>query len=207
LTSDANFNAKLKIIDSYAFAWSKFTTVELPGTMTTINDYAFAFCSSLTTINIPGSLTTLQRCAFYGDSALGGDLYFPSGITEIGDNCYFGCTNVTAAYFSATTLHVGASCFQGDNKIYLIQIPGNGQMDDYCFYGCGTENVSGTRGSLRIKLTSGPTDYITWVYATGIWCLDYFKNGSHVYKARIFLEIYLNGSTVPMEHQVSDYDP
>jgi hypothetical protein len=47
-------------IDNYAFAWcSSLVSVSIPSSVTVIGDYAFGYCSSLTSVTIPSSTTSI----------------------------------------------------------------------------------------------------------------------------------------------------
>lgn len=51
-------------IGQYAFQGSIITSIEIPGTVTTIGQYAFNNCFKLTSVNIPNSVTTIGSGAF-----------------------------------------------------------------------------------------------------------------------------------------------
>ncbi len=58
--------------ESSAFAYTGVTSVTIPGSVTTIGEYAFEHCNSLTNVTIP------------------------AGVTSIGDNVFLFCINLTA---------------------------------------------------------------------------------------------------------------
>ena len=65
--------------------------------ITTINPYAFAFCSGLTSVTIPDSVTTINMGAFYNCTALS-TLTIGSGVTSIGEGAFYGCNLTTLHY-------------------------------------------------------------------------------------------------------------
>ena len=52
------------------FSSTKIVSVEIPGSVTSISDYAFRYCSSLTSIVIPNSVTSIGFSAFAGCNGL-----------------------------------------------------------------------------------------------------------------------------------------
>ena len=50
---------------SSKFIWSKFSSLVISNGVTSIGDYAFAYCDSIKTITIPGSVTSIGTKAFY----------------------------------------------------------------------------------------------------------------------------------------------
>ena len=54
----------VRSIGSYAFTASGLTSIELPATITVIENYAFASCANLTSIEIPASVTIIGESAF-----------------------------------------------------------------------------------------------------------------------------------------------
>lgn len=61
--------------------------ITLPNDITSIGDYAFAFCESLTNISIPDSVTDIGKGAFYYCSRLK-NVNIPNGITAIKDSTF-----------------------------------------------------------------------------------------------------------------------
>ena len=59
-------------IGKYAFYFSNITSVDIPNSVTKIEDYAFSYCSSLTSIQIPNSVRFI-----------GSDAFFHSGLSRI----------------------------------------------------------------------------------------------------------------------------
>lgn len=65
--------------------------------ITTINPYAFAFCSGLTRVTIPDSVTSINAGAFYSCTALS-TVTIGSGVTSIGEGAFYGCNLTTLRY-------------------------------------------------------------------------------------------------------------
>ena len=62
----------------------------IPNSVTTIGEYAFAYCSSLASIDIPNSVTTIGKYAFAYCSSLA-SVNIPNSVTTIGEYAFDGC--------------------------------------------------------------------------------------------------------------------
>jgi hypothetical protein len=82
--------------------------------VTTIGNYAFAWCSGLTgSLTIPNSVTTIGDGAFEGCSGFTGSLTIPHSVTTIGNDAFVACSGFTGSLTignSVTT--IGNSAFQ-----------------------------------------------------------------------------------------------
>ncbi|MCR4963670.1 MAG: leucine-rich repeat protein [Firmicutes bacterium] len=77
------------------YSWrSQIHTVEIGDGVTSIGDYAFAYCSSLTSVTIPDSVNSIGGSAFYGCSGLT-SVTIPDSVTNIGSGALAGCKNLT----------------------------------------------------------------------------------------------------------------
>ena len=63
------------------------TSVTIPNSVTSIEQYAFYGCSGLTSITIPNSVTSIGGGAFYGCSGLT-SITIPNSVTSIGELCF-----------------------------------------------------------------------------------------------------------------------
>jgi hypothetical protein len=69
----------------------------IPDSVTTIGESAFALCLSLTFVTIPNSVTAIESWAFSGCSSLA-SITIPNSVTTIGDYA-FGCRKLTSIRF------------------------------------------------------------------------------------------------------------
>ena len=81
------------------------TSIVIPDSVTSIGDYAFAYCSGLTSIMIPDSVTSIENYAFSHCSSLtsvyyGGTAEDWAGISI--DDWNNDLTNATRYYYSET---------------------------------------------------------------------------------------------------------
>lgn len=75
------------------------TSVTLPNTLITINNFAFAGCTGLTNIEFPESLKNIYHEAFRGCTGLQGDLVIPSTLEKLGGSAFSGCNGIKTVYF------------------------------------------------------------------------------------------------------------
>ncbi|MDR0789383.1 MAG: leucine-rich repeat protein [Bacteroidales bacterium] len=77
-------------IGNYAFAYCHVTSVMLPPFASSIGSYAFQYCSSLTSIDIPNHITSIRNGTFYYCSNLI-SVTIPNFITLIETAAFSGC--------------------------------------------------------------------------------------------------------------------
>lgn len=71
-------------------------SIELPNSLTIIDERAFYNCRALTgSLNIPNSVTTICDYAFYGLIGFTGGLTIPNSVTTIGNYAFYGCKGFT----------------------------------------------------------------------------------------------------------------
>ena len=67
----------------------------IPGSVTSIGNYAFSNCDSLTDITIPDSVTSIEHYAFYYCDNLTG-ITIPDSVTDIEKCIFYGCNSLTS---------------------------------------------------------------------------------------------------------------
>lgn len=107
---------------SYGFVFdgcASLSSVKLPETLTSINNYSFSDCRSLESINVPASVKTLGSYAFYH-----------AGLTQID----LSKTQVTV---------VASHLFDGAEKLKTVRLSNAvDQFGTYCFLGSGVTEVT-----------------------------------------------------------------
>lgn len=88
--------------------WSNVTSIQLPASLTKLENNTFQNCSSLKTITIPDGVTEIPYGAFEGCSSLE-TLYIPAGVTTIGSGysarwypAFDGCDSLKDIYFAGS---------------------------------------------------------------------------------------------------------
>ena len=132
------------------FAFTALTSIVIPATVTTIDQYAFYNCESLTSVTLNEGLTTLGIGAFR-NCAIGGTLTIPSTLTSFGSNVFaanmqnqislvynvpdlqistmsvntglFATANVTSVQFGANVVAIPAMMFTGNTTLTAIVLP------------------------------------------------------------------------------------
>ncbi len=109
-------------IDNSAFyQCSNLRTVEMPNTITSIGSYAFYECYSLNDVSIPTSLEIIESNTFSDCSSLR-SVTIPNTVTEIGSYAFSGCTSLRNVILSKNLTNLGAAAF-AYTAIESIEIP------------------------------------------------------------------------------------
>ena len=161
-----NLPDSITSIGNYAFYnCSNLLSINLPNSITSIGEYAFRYCSSLASITIPDSVTSIGSDAFWGCSSLAefkgkfasedgrclvvdGVLnYFapaglteysiPEGVTSIGNDAFYNCSNLLSINLPNNVTSIGESAFKNCYKLTYINLPDSiTSIGNYAFYNC-----------------------------------------------------------------------
>ena len=97
--------------------------------VTSIEDYAFYYCSGLTSITIPNSVTSIGDCAFYDCSGLT-SITIPNSVTSIGEYAFSGCSGLTSVTIPNSVTSIGDYAFSGCSGLTSIVVEnGNSNYD------------------------------------------------------------------------------
>lgn len=114
------------------------TLVELPDTVTLIEDGAFSDCTNLSSINLPNGLQAIGDGAFYRCAKLT-SVTIPASILYLGTTAFQGCsalTDLTISY-SLSQIQILSDTFRDCVSLRNVTIPGSvTAIGDRAFYGC-----------------------------------------------------------------------
>ena len=101
-----------------------------------IGGKAFADCNWITSINIPNSVTSIEESAFSGCTGLT-NIEIPNSVTNIGNSAFSGCTGLTSIEIPNSVTNIGSSAFNGCTGLKSVKI-GNGitNIEYGTFNGC-----------------------------------------------------------------------
>jgi hypothetical protein len=115
-------------IGDYAFlSCTSLTSIIIPNSVTTIGDYAFESCTSLISVTIGNSVTTIGDYAFNSCSSLGTVTFTPtSTLGTIGEFAFFLCGAFTSIIIPASVTSIGSLAFSSSG-LTTVTIT-NGQL-------------------------------------------------------------------------------
>ena len=98
------------------------TSVNIPETVTTIGECAFAGCTGLISISLPLHLTQIGRGAFSSCTGLT-SISLPLHLTQIGSGAFDGCTGLTSISLPAHLTQIGSWAFFSCTGLISISLP------------------------------------------------------------------------------------
>ena len=101
---------------------SNLKEIELPGTLTEINNGAFSYCRGLTSITIPKSVEYIGEYAFRDCQGLS-NITIPNSVTVIDDNAFENCTGLTNITIPDSVKRIGDDVFEYCDNLTSITIP------------------------------------------------------------------------------------
>ena len=114
------------------------SVIPTDGSVTSIGEYAFSYCSSLKSVTIPDSVTTIGAYAFYLCDGLS-TITIPDNVTSIGNYAFYGCEGLTNVTIGNGVTSIGYSAFRNCNTVTSITFGDSSQLTtigDFAFYDC-----------------------------------------------------------------------
>ena len=124
-------------------------------------------CTSLVSLQFPSGLTSIGHNAFYGCTSLT-SLQFPSNLTSIGASAFAGCKGLTSLQFPSGLTFIGGAAFEDCTSLVSLQLPsGLTSIGSAAFENC-TSLVS-------LQLPSGLTSIgsAAFAYCSGLTTLQF----------------------------------
>ena len=91
---------------------------------------AFGSCEGITKLNLPDSITQIDDAAFIYCSKLA-EINIPAGVTEIGYDCFKGCESLKSINIPAGVKSIGYYAFDGCKELREVVIPDSVTEIDY----------------------------------------------------------------------------
>ena len=141
-------------------------------TVTSIGEWAFAYCSGLEIVSIPGSVTSIGTRAFYACSGITG-VNIIEGVTSIGNEAFSGCTGLTSVDIPNSVTSIGNWAFEGCSGLTELTIGNNvTSIGSAAFYDCS--ELTSVTFSGKDKATVQGMDNYSWEFNPGcvLHCTD-----------------------------------
>ena len=112
----------------------------IPDYVTSIGDYAFAYCSSLTSITIPAGVTSIGNSAFYSTDLK--SIILPDTLTSIGSSVFANCISLTSITLPSGLKNIPNSAFYRCDFLTSITIPaGVTSIGNSAFYSTDLRSI------------------------------------------------------------------
>ena len=123
-------------IENYAFFRCKgLTSVTIPDNLTSIKKGVFAYCSELTSVTIPKNITSIGDTAFGYCSSLT-SVTIPENVTSIGDSAFYSCSGLTTVTIPENVTSIGDSVFVYCTSLTGIWVDAENMNYSSDSYGC-----------------------------------------------------------------------
>ncbi|MBR5067788.1 MAG: leucine-rich repeat domain-containing protein [Bacteroidales bacterium] len=124
-------------IGNYAFAYcDSLSSVAIPKSVTHIGEYAFRSCFMLTSLTIPDGVTTIGQGSFCNCCNLI-SISIPNSVTLISSYLFCDCTSLSSITIPDSVTSIGYGAFYGCKSLTSIFIPKNvASIENSIFYGC-----------------------------------------------------------------------
>ena len=140
----SNYRTSNDIIGSYMFYNPDYSPISpcaiskinLPNSVTGIEEGAFKSCTRLTDINIPNSVTSIEWATFYSCTSLT-DINIPDAVKSIEPETFSGCTRLTDINIPNSVTSIGYEAFYNCTRLTDINIPNSvTSIERSTFYNC-----------------------------------------------------------------------
>ena len=137
-------------------------SVTIPDSVTSIGDYAFAYCDSLESVTIPDSVTSIGDRAFSGCDSLA-SITIPDSVTSIGVYAFYWCSSLESVTIGDSVTSIGYRAFNDCNSLESVTF-----KDPNGWYVTETEGAS---SGIDVDVTdkSTITDYLIDKYTEYYW--------------------------------------
>ncbi|MBO7115724.1 MAG: leucine-rich repeat protein [Prevotella sp.] len=121
---------------------SKLTSVTIPNDMTRVEGFAFVGCTSLTSVTLNSNAVASKAYTYsdnfkniFGEQVT--EYVIGDDVTSIGDNAFYGCTDLASVTIGRGVTSIGYMTFYGCSGLTSVNIPDNvTTISDYAFRDC-----------------------------------------------------------------------
>lgn len=137
-------STQLTTIENYAFAsCSSLTEIKLPSTLTSIGYYAFSGCSNLQKVNIPAKVTTLNNYAFQSCASLTTvNFDETSSLNKLNYHVFEYCTSLASITLPSSIVTLEPCAFYKDSNLTTINLDNITSFGEQCLSGCRLTSIS-----------------------------------------------------------------
>ena len=134
LLSDVTMNSVITSIGRYAFYKTAITAIEIPATVTSIGDYAFAYCTKLNNVTIPAAVSSFGNfCFAYCDTLSVFAFEESSAVKTMGTHFFYQCPNITEVILPTNFKITEDDALSNGQQAHNTQ----GAIPSYTFAGTG----------------------------------------------------------------------
>ena len=132
------FSNPLRIAHHLFLNGEEIFDLEIPNSITSINDEVFSGCSNFNSITIPNSVTSIGNRSFSGCSSVT-SISIPSSVTTIGGNAFSGCSGMKSIDIPSSVTSIEGGAFAGCSSLTSFTIPNNvNSIKEGTFSGCSS---------------------------------------------------------------------
>ncbi len=122
ILESVTFPEGLVNINDGAFYASNIREINLPNSVKTIGQKAFAMCQNLTTVKLPDDLIAINHKMFYGCERLA-KINIPKAAYSLGIQAFHSCRSLTSLELPETISSIGKGAFEGCTLLKAFNIP------------------------------------------------------------------------------------
>ena len=131
----------VKTIGKQSFQGTSITSINIPSTLSTIEELAFQNCQSLSIINIPSSVSSIGNNAFQLCTSLK-EVTLPAGLSNVSWALFQFCSNLEKVNLPASITRVNGFAFESCPKLKTINLSENlTSIGMSAFDGCSSLNT------------------------------------------------------------------
>ena len=175
---------------------TRLTDINIPNSVTSIGPETFKSCTSLTDINIPNSVTSIGERAFSGCTSLT-DINIPNSVTSIEWATFYSCTSLTDINIPNSVTSIGGGAFSGCTSLTDINIPNSvTSIERGAFSGCTSLtdiNIPNSVTSIGERAFSGCTSLTDINIPNSVTSIG----EQAFYNCDNLKSVYMNASTPP----------